>query len=98
MANKKVTIKAEGYFELEYDPQSKEFKETLESYRASINKRGNEKEVLIQVIHHLVGGRSLENMVEGVGFVARSGREIPGRLFSGITVVDDEPDFDYEIQ
>lgn len=98
MATKKVTIKAEGYFELEYNPESKEFKETLESYRASINKHGDEKDVLISVVHHFVLGASCESIVEGVGFVAKEGREIPAKLYSGITVVDDEPQFDYEIQ
>lgn len=98
MPKKKVTIKAEGYFELEYNPESKEFQETLESYRASINKSGDEKDVLISVVHHFVLGGSCESMVEGVGFVQKKGRDKPTKLFSGITVVDDEPQFDYEIQ
>lgn len=96
MANKKVEVKAEGHYTFSYDPNSKEFKEALESFRESIDKDGTEEDLILNAAHQLRLGGS-DRMLEGIGYV-KCREKIEGEPYSGIEVDDDDPSYDYEVE
>lgn len=91
-----TTIKIEGEMELEYDENSIEFKEALESYQKIIEQNGSKESMLKHVAFHITRF-GVESMVEGVGHVAMNGRK-QGEPFSGINVKEDYDEFDFEIE
>lgn len=96
MALKTVEIEVSAIYSFSYDPQSEEFKESLYAYQSLIDRGGNEESMLAKVAHNLRQSRTVESMVEGVGYIQKQGEPAPVKLFSGITVEDDDPDFNYE--
>lgn len=97
MAQKTVDIEVSAIYSFTYDPESPEFKETLKSYSEVIERGGNEESMMAHVAHNLRRSGSVDSMVEGVGYIQKEGRPAPEEIFSGITVEDDDPDFNYEI-
>lgn len=92
---KHVTIKAEGEFNLSYNPESKEFKDAYADYLDVIDKGADVESFLKNVCSQLMRGGA-NRMIEGVGYVKCNGR-IMGQPYSGIEVESDDPDFDFEI-
>lgn len=86
---KKCVIELHLTYEMVYNPESKEIKESLASYNKSINKGGDLENMLVYVAHNvqLEGGPGLGGVhVEGVGWVSVRGI-IPDRFkdqYSGI--------------
>lgn len=97
MAQKTVDVEVSAIYSFTYDPDSTEFKETLASYKEVIERGGNEESVIAHVAHNLRRSETVESMVDGVGFIRKEGSTAPEKLFSGITVEDDAPEFNYEI-
>lgn len=95
MAKKIANITATGFFTLEYNPNSKEFKEAYDSYISCMDKTASIEDMLKHVAFH-INRFGADKMVEGVGHVQIAGRKKPEN-FSGITIDDDEPDFSFEI-
>lgn len=86
-------IELETTFVLTYDPESKEFKDSFESYTDSIDSDATIDDMLRQVAFH-VNRFGAENMVEGVGYVSVKGELAKEKkdYYSGIDLADDEPD------
>lgn len=97
MAQKTVYVEVSAIYSFTYDPESTEFKEALNSYAQVIERGGNEESLIAHVAHNLRRSGTAENMVEGVGYIQKEGDDQPLEVFSGITVEDDDPDFNYEI-
>lgn len=98
MAKKKVTVRFEGSFTFEYDPNSEEFKDALQSYNECIGK-GDEYTIFKQIAHHFASGRTINDMVEGVGYVIKKDTKAKHNPvnFSGVSIVDDDPFLEIEI-
>lgn len=94
MAHVKITCETD--LELTFDENSKEFQDALESYRKMIDPNGDKSDMLKHVAHNLLRFGS-DTIVEGVGYVKLQRASKIQEPFSGITVKDDEPDFDFEI-
>lgn len=90
------TIICTTEIKLEYDPNDPDFKNNLEAYREVIDSSGDKEDVLMHVAHNVLrfGHRT---MVEGVGYVKAYGKyhDTP---HSGITILNPDPDFDYEVE
>jgi len=91
----KTIIEATGWVELTYDENSPEFKEALKGYIDSMDKDGT-KETMLKHVAFYIQRFGIENMVEGVGYVACPGN-ILKQPYSGITVDEDFENFDYLI-
>ena len=105
MANKKIRIRCETYVQFEFDPDSQEFKDSLQAYRKIIDRDGDEESMLKQCAHHFAALSSgFRELIEGVGYVAhpKIGYDEKAtahkNLKSGITVLTPDPMFDYEIE
>lgn len=96
MANKKVSVKAEVVFEVEYDPESKLFKQTLSEYRETANSDAEEDDLIINVVHQCILRQGTSSMFESIGYVRDNGK-ITGDPDSGISITNDDPLYDYEI-
>lgn len=97
MAQKTVDIEVSAIYSFTYDPDSTDFKESLDSYQKIIEKGGNEESMLSHVVHNLRRSGTVLSMVEGVGYIQKQGDTVPVKLFSGISVENEDPDFNYEI-
>lgn len=90
---KKVSVEVSSEFEFEYDPESPEFKEALETFKEQYDMLGNEEDLFAYVARHMVRlGR--EYMVECIGYVGLKNRklsETESEAFSGITVSEEQP-------
>lgn len=84
----KKQIRWSASAEVEYDPESPEFKEALESYKEVVDKDGDENTMLQHAVYNVVRSGT-ESMVEGVGYIKLEGRDTPSEVFSGITISDD---------
>lgn len=83
-------------YELRYDPNSKEFTEALKGYRECMEPKAREKDMIRHVILYIdrfgIGG-----MVEGVGWVKSAHSQlIPPNPYSGIEVIESQPDPEIE--
>lgn len=92
----KTVIEVSGQIELTYDENSTEFKEALESYKASMNPKAKKKEMLQHVAFY-VTKFGTDGMVEGVGFVGHNGRKPDEEPYSGIMVGEDFDEYDFVI-
>lgn len=92
----KTTIELNGYIELTYDENSKEFKEALNAYREVCDKSGTKEDMLKHVAFH-VTRFGHECMVEGVGYVGYNGRKPTETPNSGIMVGEDYDEFEFEV-
>jgi hypothetical protein len=86
----KTEIEVSGIVELEYDENSKEFKETLEGFRECINRNGTKEDVLKHVAFY-TSRFGANGMIEGVGYVSTEyGKaEYPDSGIKVITFFDD---------
>lgn len=97
MAQKTVDIEVSAIYSFTYDPESPEFKKTLkETSNAFVNVH-NEESLLVHVAKGLRYTQSVEAPISFVGFLKKEGGKTPNVYFSGITVENDDPDFNYEI-
>ncbi len=94
---KTVEVQCTGSYFFSYDPESKKFREALKAYKKLIDKGGDESSMLCHVAHNLRRSESADSMVEGVGYLRKESHKKNIEPFSGITVDDDDPDYDYEI-
>jgi hypothetical protein len=99
MAIKKVTVRFEGEFEFEYDPETPVFKEMMTSFEKNIYE-GGERGVVENIAHNiLLNGSGWDNMFEGIGYIDRKDRINPNHrpgTGSGITINTDRPDIEYD--
>lgn len=93
----KTTIALTGQIELIYDENSTEFKEALESYRASMYPKAKKKDMLLHVAFYVLKFGT-DGMVEGVGFVGYNGRKPYEEPYSGIMVGEDFDEYDFTIE
>lgn len=97
----KKTIECTTFLELDYDPETPEFKEAFDSYREIIQSDGTIEDMLKHVCHNVIHF-GVDSMVEGVGYIKPNYRDLydeEKKLFSGITLVSDSfPTFDFEIE
>jgi hypothetical protein len=87
-------IEAVAHYSFSYDNTSKEFKDSLDSYKKSIYKRGDSSDVIKQCAHHFAIGGTCSSMVEGVGYVWREGEKNGSLPFSGIYIKDPNPEIE----
>jgi hypothetical protein len=91
----KAIIEITGEIELEYDPDSKEFKETLKGFRECMDHEGTKEDVLKHVAFYVTRFGS-EGMIEGVGYIGDNGVKPDKEPYSGI-MVNNPVDFYFEI-
>lgn len=97
MAQKTVDIEVSAIFSFKYDPESPEFKATLDRFKKVIDKGGNEENLITYVAQEVRTCRSVFHHIPVVGFLQKEGYNPPIREFSGIAVEEPNPDFNYEI-
>ncbi|RTL03621.1 hypothetical protein EKK58_12565 [Candidatus Dependentiae bacterium] len=76
--------------EVQWDPNSKEFQTTMESFRDVINSNADEEDVIIHATEQAFK-YGADRMIEGIGFVKCLGRVEDENLYSGIDIDDDDP-------
>lgn len=93
---KKRSIEVSYVITLTYDPESKEFKDTLQSYKEVVSEAGDEDDLLKYVAETVIRQRDYSRMIEGVGYVSKNGQKSDRfkhdqEEYSGIDIDDDEP-------
>jgi len=85
-----------GEVSLTYDEKSLEFQEALASFRELCDSDATADQMLTHVAQNLSEWGDHERMIEGVGYIAVDGLQVPEKYFSGITVAQgfDERHFD----
>jgi hypothetical protein len=100
MAIIKKNIEVTTTFTLMYDHNSPEFMQAFKDYKECIDKDASIKDMLFNVSGQIMA-RGIDDMIEGVGYVQRHGREEKDKkkleLFSGIWVEDDSPNSEYSV-
>ena len=81
---------------MEYDENSKEFKEALEGYREVIDSNGKVDDVLKHVAFYITRFGT-EGLVEGVGYIGYNGKIPTEEPYSGIMVSLGYDEFQYEL-
>lgn len=99
MAIKKVTVRFEGEFRFEYDPESPVFKEMHASFNRYMHET-NDYGIMENIAHNiLLNGSSWDELFEGIGYINRVGKANPKNkpeTSSGITIDTDRPDIEYD--
>lgn len=99
MATKKVTVRFEGEFEFEYDPESPVFKEMHASFQRHISE-ADDHGIMEDIAHNiLLNGASWADLFEGIGYINLKGRTNPKNkpnTYSGITINTDRPEIEYD--
>lgn len=90
------SVNAYTTLRLIYDPQSKEFQNTIASYRDSIYKGAIEEHIITHVSNYVLKFGS-GRLIEGVGYISVNGNR-QGEPFSGIDLESDDVDFEFEIK
>ena len=83
MINKTVTLTTS--FDICFDPESDEVKETLASYRGSIFSDGTIDDILKDISHNIVHGKH-GGLMEGIGYIKWRGA-VPDEPYSGFELV-----------
>ncbi|MDF7810487.1 hypothetical protein [Hymenobacter sp. YC55] len=91
----KVTIEVSGEIKVQYDENSPEFKDALESYNELISD-GDAQDMVIHAISQLKTWGDHYSMIEGVGYVGLIGSPVPEQLYSGIQVSNNYADLHYQ--
>jgi len=97
MAIKKVEVTLTGTYVFTYNPESSLFQQTLEDYKESMDSTATEEDLLKNVAHQLRLRGDASSMLEGIGYIAKKGITISSGPMSGITVIDDDPMYDCEL-
>lgn len=71
---RQIDIEVSATISMSYDPESKEFKDSLESYRDTIEDGASEEDMLRQIAWY-VAAFGAENMIEGIGYVSVDGEK-----------------------
>lgn len=82
---KTVNVKVTQVIEMTYDPDSQDFRDSLDSYKSTVDTDGTESTMLEHAAHH-IARFGLHSMVEGVGYVREGRTNAHSRPFSGITI------------
>lgn len=89
----KATVTKE--YTLDYNPESRQFKAALKGYKESIDRDATEQQMLAQIAYH-IDRFGADGMIEGIGYL-KVGKTLRGAPYSGIELLDDEPESDIEI-
>lgn len=95
---RKINLNVFRIFTLEYDENSPEFKEALESYKEVIFSKGNINDLLKYCVHNINRANVWDissYLIEGVGFVNEKDKPKPDG-WCGITVEESDPDYEIE--
>lgn len=71
---KQIDVEVSATISMKYDPESKEFKDSLESYRDTILNGASEEDMLQQIAQY-IAVFGTENMIEGIGYVSVDGKK-----------------------
>lgn len=71
---KQIDVEVSTTISMKYDPESKEFKAALESYRDAIEDGASEEDMLRQIAWYITAFGT-ENMIEGIGYVSVDGEK-----------------------
>jgi len=91
----KKTIKIEYIIEAEYDENSKEFQEALESYREVVNSDADADDMVKNAVFQ-ANRRGGDRMIEGIGYVKVNGRIENEDMYCGPDIDDDQPEADID--
>lgn len=95
---KQIDIEVSTTISMTYDPESEEFKDSLESYRNAIEDGASEEDMLRQIAWYITAFGT-ENMIEGIGYVSVDGEKNGDpEDWCGVDIVNslninDTPDF-----
>lgn len=83
----KKYVHVETDIEMEYDPESEDFKNALESYKAIIDDNGDEDDMLRQIAGQVMRW-GVDELIEGVGYVHVNGvSKVPdGENWCGVNI------------
>jgi len=91
-----ITLELTTTVTLDYDSDSKEFKESLEAYKKAIYPEADQYDMLKQIAYHVVK-EGHYGLIEGIGYVGYNGQKKDHELYSGVIVGRDYDDFEIEI-
>lgn len=95
---KQIDVEVSATISMKYDPESKEFKAALESYRDAIEDGASEEDMLRQIAWYITAFGT-ENMIEGIGYVSVDGEKKCNPVdWCGVDIenclnINDTPDF-----
>lgn len=95
---KQIDIEVSVTISMKYDPESEEFKDSLETYRKVIKEDASEEDMLRQIAWYITSFRT-ESMIEGVGHVSVDGeKKGDPENWCGVDIenslnINDTPDF-----
>ena len=95
---KQIDVEVSATISMNYDPESEEFKDSLESYRDAIEDGASEEDMLRQIAWYITAFGT-ENMIEGIGYVSVDGEKNGDpEDWCGVDIVNslninDTPDF-----
>lgn len=95
---KHIDVEVSATISMNYDPESEEFKDSLESYRDAIEDGASEEDMLRQIAWYITAFGT-ENMIEGIGYVSVDGEKNGDpEDWCGVDIVNsininDTPDF-----
>lgn len=95
---KQIDIEVSTTISMNYDPESEEFKDSLESYRDAIESNASEEDILRHIAWYITAFGT-ENMIEGIGYVSVDGEKNGDpEDWCGVDIVNslninDTPDF-----
>lgn len=99
---KQIDVEVSTTIIMKYDPESEEFKDSLETYREAIEDGASEEDMLRQIAWYITAFGT-ESMIEGVGYVSVDGEKKgdPER-WCGVDIenslnINDTPDFETTI-
>ena len=71
---KQIDVEVSTTISMRYDPESEEFKDSLETYREAIESGASEEDMLRQIAWYITAFGT-ECMIEGVGYVSVDGEK-----------------------
>lgn len=95
---KQIDIEVSATISMKYDPESEEFKDSLETYREAIEDGASEEDMLRQIAWYITAFGT-ESMIEGVGYVSVDGeKKGDPENWCGVDIenslnINDTPDF-----
>ncbi|MCL3854730.1 hypothetical protein M1P97_25925 [Parabacteroides sp. GYB001] len=95
---KQIDIEVSATISMKYDPESEEFKDSLETYREAIEGSASEEDMLRQIAWYITAFGT-ESMIEGVGYVSVDGeKKGDPENWCGVDIenslnINDTPDF-----
>lgn len=83
-----IEITLEVKIKLEVNLDSKEFKQSFEDYKDSIDSTATEKRMIKQVAYSLYNSIDSGRLIEGVGKIGFGDHYRPDELYCGINLID----------